>query len=121
MESAKNIAIDAERAFDVGHALETLFNEYDASVAKNPGADAQEFRDRYGEILANARIKHSPIDYRFFQLSNPGQFPRTPVSRTISMTIYAAELLRHNWLYLVMVGVPLVAAGLLAPTLAKAP
>lgn len=106
LENSKEYPLGAEHAFQTAHALENLYNRYEALLQKNACADDMDFRNQYNEILRAARLGRKAIDYHQFQLQNAAAFGMSTLRIIATAALVAGEAALEYWIYATMAVLP---------------
>jgi len=106
LENSKEYPLGAEHAFQTAHALENLYNRYEAFLQKNASTDDMGFRNQYNEILRAARLGRKAIDYHQFQLQNANAFEMSNLRIIVTGALVAGEAVLEYWIYATMAVLP---------------
>lgn len=110
LENSKEYTLTAEFAFQTAHALENLYNRYEAflevGASANGGNGELSYREEYNQILRTARLTRKAIDYHLFQLQNAAAFKLSAAKYSLTLLILACECVFDYWIYATMALAP---------------
>jgi hypothetical protein len=110
LENSKNYLGEADRMLRCALAISEVYNRFQALTPAEANTKRAEFTDEYNKILEMHELNHNDIDFRKFELQNSRELRFGNWKYIGAFGRYAVLWLVEYWLYIILVGLPPIAA-----------
>ncbi|WLB87702.1 SLATT domain-containing protein [Bradyrhizobium japonicum] len=113
LESSKNYDREAERMLQCALEISNIYNSYQALTTEKADEQRGQFTNEYSAALNKSGLNHQDIDFLQFQLRNSRELQIRAARYAADVVKYFLLWVAEYWLYVVLVVIPPLAAGLL--------